>query len=1301
MANSDHRFHAAEESCLRWLLKTMNGSTPAAETMRRYPLVWTILDCVFTRIPLFSLAKSLADRKFVAVLQQTLKDIAATSTDQSTTSTKRKRDATLSFSLETLTSTHGALSTAGSVFQALRSLLGRLQEAATSSSRDKIGAEHIKSLFCSPAEESVTVVAPSLACAHLLLENGGEEIDGSKFWIKTTSQVWDLHLQGATDQVEVAIHLFTPSCIILAQLDSTSSKDLKSQWRTDLEAFLLRNLVVQARTAFLNRGELDTISQALEVSRARIDCSGPVLYALASTAVEQVLARERRRHLVEWMKQVFRAIEACVRKHDARSSLIQTLLQQAIDNASAIDIKDLRAIANTYALSPEATNWDILAKVATCDPAVFQSSGDGSELLDLVCDRIVQDAQESSEDAQTAILQVITGVMRGFISRRDVSSFLKLWFAQLCKAEKTGDLRSPWFLLTLKDDNQSSSSIIEREISPQQVLEVLRWLEGEQQSTPHALSIILDAIAMQIKGENYVDAVGLKLFNILWPVCKKQKDMPLKWRIARKTLSWADAEERQELWSDITSQITKTLQKRPLKSPDTFEAFKCACQAWDSTYPDGDHLAEISKLVDDFTSRLAAELLSPSEMMTVSQLQQLEVDMDDMLQPETAREQYLSWYLLGCSRLNRLISLENGELPTPVTNAVSSKASKENIGEQMWKVLLQNDINLNDPKVSRKMVDSVIETFVEACGKSPSPVVGSMCIRLLARVPIDSYNRWQRERIMPIVDKYSSLLPTEPSLDAIEEWKSLLALSAKMMSRPTFHENMSFKELTNTAAKLFAAVSKSADHTTDGIELLGRYFTFASLCMRQMADNVDERSLSYFGQCSNFIQAGKSVDASSVEPFGMILLKALVVELGASASCQIQPTLSALVDEATETLSKMALSVVSPFLEDKKLMKARDASQELQLVAAVDASQVLGDLSDKYDGKLSAMSKIEKKSFEDMENGDVVAWKLQAFIHTHLPASRKTSQPAKIPSLSSLPPRLQRPLIDELVHAVTKHLSTEEKIQYLRDLSVEYAQGTKTNGQILGIQIVINQIIEATDYSGKTDGYDLSAACSDLASFLLDKDCSNFVEICRTLYTLLEKKSQLISQWNVEATLNATIALAANDTSDASFVWLCKLIEIVIKKHRLRLEGHYHLLLTTLQTLLRRLITERPYDETKQAEENRAHAYGRLITLICEPTAGAVSRSQIHSSLDSATDAAKRSAGRHMYLILMHYVKLQLEINVPSSMMESLESSMNTIFDITPPEGRKILNDAMDASGRAILREMFKRYVKFGKWTGV
>lgn len=175
-----------------------------------------------------------------------------------------------------------------------------------------------------------------------------------------------------------------------------------------------------------------------------------------------------------------------------------------------------------------------------------------------------------------------------------------------------------------------------------------------------------------------------------------------------------------------------------------------------------------------------------------------------------------------------------------------------------------------------------------------------------------------------------------------------------------------------------------------------------------------------------------------------------------------------------------------------------------------------------------------------------------------------------------------------------------------------------------------------------------------------------------------------------------------NSQAAVPFAWLCKLVEIIIKKHRLRLEGHHHLLMATMQSLLRNLVLIQASESNDQSlQEPKAHVFARLITLICEPTAGAVARSQHQSALDSATDAAKRSAGRHMYLVLMQYVKLQLEADVPRVVREVLEPAMNSVFDITPPEVRKILNDAMDGSGRAILREMFKRYTKFGKWSGV
>lgn len=248
-------------------------------------------------------------------------------------------------------------------------------------------------------------------------------------------------------------------------------------------------------------------------------------------------------------------------------------------------------------------------------------------------------------------------------------------------------------------------------------------------------------------------------------------------------------------------------------------------------------------------------------------------------------------------------------------------------------------------------------------------------------------------------------------------------------------------------------------------------------------------------------------------------------------------------------------------------------------------------------------------------------------------------------------------------------------------------------------------MVESSEFQLQSDqGFNISNVHSSLTSLLL-KQPSNANIICRTLRSLLEKRPQSMSQWNIDITLSTVSDLASDrnaSNSTTSYAWLCKLVEVIIKKHRLRLEGHFHLLLSTMQILLQNLVLiQQPTTKDDLSHEAKAQLYARLITLICEPTAGAVSRSQLHSSLDSATDAAKRSAGRHMYLILVQYVKLQLETNVSTEVRDALEPAMNSIFDITSPEGRKILNDAMDSSGRAILREMFKRYVKFGKWSGV
>jgi len=218
---------------------------------------------------------------------------------------------------------------------------------------------------------------------------------------------------------------------------------------------------------------------------------------------------------------------------------------------------------------------------------------------------------------------------------------------------------------------------------------------------------------------------------------------------------------------------------------------------------------------------------------------------------------------------------------------------------------------------------------------------------------------------------------------------------------------------------------------------------------------------------------------------------------------------------------------------------------------------------------------------------------------------------------------------------------------------------------------------------------------------------------------LLDEKAPSMGQWNIEATL-ASVSIVCLSGEVAvnvrsaymAYTQLYRLVEVIIKRHRVRLDGHFHLLTTTLQSMLTYLISrpwsspEAPAGSEVQGKKSgdgwKEHAkrFSRLLELVCEPTVASATRAQ-QNVLTSATDAAKRLAGQYMYMVLMAYIKAQLENEVPHGVREALEPGIFSILGITPEPTRFIMNDAMDPSGRAIFKEIHRRWQRFGKWKGV
>ncbi len=214
-----------------------------------------------------------------------------------------------------------------------------------------------------------------------------------------------------------------------------------------------------------------------------------------------------------------------------------------------------------------------------------------------------------------------------------------------------------------------------------------------------------------------------------------------------------------------------------------------------------------------------------------------------------------------------------------------------------------------------------------------------------------------------------------------------------------------------------------------------------------------------------------------------------------------------------------------------------------------------------------------------------------------------------------------------------------------------------------------------------------------------------------------------MTQFNIDMTLGAvSIVCSKNgpllppDRAGDIYLRLCQLMQAVLNNHRLKLQGHFHVVVQVLVTLIRCLFTPLSHSASdandrfgapsvwlsspkNQLDATHAEAFTRLITLICNPAVSAV-RTAKQNALDSATDKAKRMAGQHMKFLLQAYIKLQLEMRMSPEIREKMKPGLYSIFDTTTPESRRGLTDSLDASGRAVYGELYRDYMRFGKWKG-
>lgn len=227
---------------------------------------------------------------------------------------------------------------------------------------------------------------------------------------------------------------------------------------------------------------------------------------------------------------------------------------------------------------------------------------------------------------------------------------------------------------------------------------------------------------------------------------------------------------------------------------------------------------------------------------------------------------------------------------------------------------------------------------------------------------------------------------------------------------------------------------------------------------------------------------------------------------------------------------------------------------------------------------------------------------------------------------------------------------------------------------------------------------------TDFAECMLSMQCVNM---------LLQSHTRVISQWHIDELLAAITSKGCNlgertaKNSGRLYIGLCRSFSTILAVHRAKIGGRYHLVVLALQALLRCLFIPYKYSEAVEGEtsvfgETHATAFGRLLSMICDPTVSSVTRTRNRSRLElnDETKKARSIAGQHLPYVIMEFCGCQLTGRLLPGMRAALNAGLYAVLAVISPDMMRTMNAAMASSSRSVFKALYDDYQRFGRWKG-
>lgn len=175
---------------------------------------------------------------------------------------------------------------------------------------------------------------------------------------------------------------------------------------------------------------------------------------------------------------------------------------------------------------------------------------------------------------------------------------------------------------------------------------------------------------------------------------------------------------------------------------------------------------------------------------------------------------------------------------------------------------------------------------------------------------------------------------------------------------------------------------------------------------------------------------------------------------------------------------------------------------------------------------------------------------------------------------------------------------------------------------------------------------------------------------------------------------------------------LCDIAHAAVSRHRTKFGGRFHLLLPLLAALLDALFIPDVHSSlsrlhtppwlaygTTRFDAEEGAAFGSLMVSLCNPSVSSVTtRKSQHENvgLIDETRKARAYAGQFVQDLLMEFCRAQLRGSLHPEVRKRLMPGIYAAIEIVSEDGLRAMNASMDQSTRALWKNLYDEWRRFG-----